>query len=87
MPLLQQLLTDECPFADLPETRRTWYSLTLDEMQKCQWLKPLLVAQIEFQEWTPDSHLRHPRFAGLERQKTGAGPAGIAASNLLRLCR
>lgn len=87
MPLLQQLLTEECPFADLPETRRTWYSLTLDEMQKCQWLKPLLVAQIEFQEWTPDSHLRHPRFAGLERQKTGAGPAGIAASNLLRLCR
>jgi ATP-dependent DNA ligase len=28
MPLLQQLLTDECPFADLPEKRRTWYSLT-----------------------------------------------------------
>lgn len=38
-------------------------------MQKCQWLKPLLVLQIEFQEWTPDGHLRHPRFAGLERQR------------------
>ena len=50
MPLLQQLMTDECPFADLPEKRRTWYSLNRDEMQKCQWLKPLLVAQIEFQD-------------------------------------
>ena len=38
VPLLQQLLTDDCPFADLPEKRRTWYSLTRDEMQKCEWL-------------------------------------------------
>lgn len=30
--------------ADLPEKRRTLYSLTNDEMQNCQWLKPLLVA-------------------------------------------
>ena len=69
VPLLQQLLTDDCPFADLPEKRRTWYSLTRDEMQKCQWLRPLLVAQIEFQEWTPDGHLRHSRFAGLRSDK------------------
>jgi hypothetical protein len=27
------------------------YSLTKDEMQNCQWLRPLLVAQIEFNEW------------------------------------
>jgi bifunctional non-homologous end joining protein LigD len=52
MPVLQQLLTDECPFIDLPEKRHIWYSLTRDEIHKCEWLKPLLVAQIEFQEWT-----------------------------------
>jgi bifunctional non-homologous end joining protein LigD len=34
-------------------------------MQNCQWLKPELVAQIEFVEWTPDGHLRHSRFGGL----------------------
>ena len=46
MPLLEKLLTDKSPFDDLPEKRRTLYSLTRDEMERCQWLKPLLVAQI-----------------------------------------
>ena len=34
-------------------------------MQNCQWLKPLLVVQVEFSEWTPDGHLRHASFVGL----------------------
>ena len=68
-PLLQPLRTDKCPFSDLPEKRRTLYSLTREEMQNCQWLKPLLVAQIEFREWTPDRHLRHASFAGLRNDK------------------
>jgi bifunctional non-homologous end joining protein LigD len=68
-PSLQTLATDQCSFADLPEKRRTLYSLTKDEMQNCQWLKPLLVAQISFQEWTPDGHLRHPSFVGLRDDK------------------
>jgi len=37
-PLLQPLRTDKCPFSDLPEKRRTLYSLTREEMQNCQWL-------------------------------------------------
>ena len=40
-PLLQEPITDKCPFTDLPEKQRTLYSLTRDEMQNCQWLKPL----------------------------------------------
>ena len=40
-------------------------SRTILQMQNCQWLKPELVAQIEFVEWTPDGHLRHSRFGGL----------------------
>ena len=68
-PLLQKFRIDKCPFDDLPEKRRTLYSLTRDEMQNCQWLKPLLVAQIEFQEWTPDGHLRHASFAELRDDK------------------
>jgi len=44
--------------SDLLEKRRTLYSLTRDAMQECQWLKPVLVAQVEFTEWTPDGHLR-----------------------------
>ena len=54
-----------CPFANLPEKKRTQFSLTGEEMKNCVWLKPELVAQIEFTEWTPDGHLRHSKFVGL----------------------
>jgi bifunctional non-homologous end joining protein LigD len=38
-------------------------------MAECKWLKPLLVAQFEFVEWTPDDHLRHSRFITLREDK------------------
>jgi bifunctional non-homologous end joining protein LigD len=33
------------------------------------WVKPKLVAQIAFMEWTPDNKLRHPSFLGLREDK------------------
>lgn len=33
------------------------------------WVRPDLVAQIGFTEWTRDGRLRHPRFIGLRRDK------------------
>mgnify|MGYP003694495221 CR=1 FL=1 len=63
------LQIDTCPFANLPEKKRTMWALTKEEMKNCVWLKPELVAQIEFTEWTPDGHLRHSRFAGLRNDK------------------
>lgn len=33
------------------------------------WVKPELVAEIEFTEWTHDGHLRHPSFKGLRWDK------------------
>jgi bifunctional non-homologous end joining protein LigD len=33
------------------------------------WVKPKLVAQFGFTEWTRDGKLRHPRFLGLRRDK------------------
>jgi len=33
------------------------------------WVKPRLVAQVGFTEWTRDGKLRHPRFLGLRRDK------------------
>ena len=50
---LKHLQTDTCPFANLPEKKRTQWALTREEMKNCVWLKPELVAQIEFTEWTP----------------------------------
>jgi ATP-dependent DNA ligase len=43
--------------------------LTEEEMKNCVWLRPELVAQIEFTEWTPDGHLRHSKFVGLREHK------------------
>ena len=47
-------------------------ALTKEEMKNCVWLKPELVAQIEFTEWTPDSHLRHSKFVGLREVRRRA---------------
>ena len=70
-----------CPFANLPEKKRTQFSLTREEMKNCIWLKPQLVAQIEFTEWTPDGHLRYSKFVGLRDDKnsheSGEGVAGL----------
>lgn len=62
----------ECPFANLPEARagRWGEGLTAAKMKNCRWLKPVLVGQFEFVEWTPDKHLRHSRFVAL-RENTG----------------
>ena len=61
-----------CPFANLPEKKRTQWALTREEMKNCIWLKPQLVAQIEFTEWTPDGHLRHSKFVGVARRQRSA---------------
>ncbi len=61
----------ECPFVNLPEERsgRWGQGLTKAKMTECQWLKPVLVGQFEFLEWTADDHLRHSKFVGLREDK------------------
>ena len=57
-----------CPqysLADLPQKRRTLYSLTREEMQNCQWLKPLFVAQIRF----PRLRSLHNQFSDIKHGK------------------
>jgi bifunctional non-homologous end joining protein LigD len=55
---LRELEQDESPFAPFkpvpPGTR---------------WVRPELVAQVAFSEWTRDGRLRHPRFLGLREDK------------------
>jgi ATP-dependent DNA ligase len=65
------LETKDCPFDNLPDARSGHWGagLTAKKMVDCRWLKPLLVAQIEFTEWTPENHLRHSRFIALRDDK------------------
>jgi ATP dependent DNA ligase C terminal region len=60
-----------CPFEILPEARpgRWGQGLTKAKMAKCLWLRPVLVAQFEFVEWTLDFRLRHSRFLALRDNK------------------
>jgi bifunctional non-homologous end joining protein LigD len=39
------------------------------EGRRSHWVKPDLVAEVEFTEWTRDDTLRHPSFIGLRRDK------------------
>ena len=38
-------------------------------MKRCQWVEPVLVAQVKFTEWTSDDQLRQPVFLGLRTDK------------------
>ena len=68
---LKPLETPDCPFDNLPEKKsgRWGQGLTAAKMKECRWIKPVLVGQFEFVEWTPDNHLRHSRFVGLREDK------------------
>lgn len=61
----------ECPFENLPDKRerRFGQAITAAVMKKCHWVKPELVAQLRFTEWTNDGRLRHPVFLGLREDK------------------
>lgn len=65
------LRTSECPFANLPEraNARRGEAITAEVMKKIQWLRPKLVAQIEFTDWTTGNHLRHSEFVALRDDK------------------
>jgi ATP-dependent DNA ligase len=47
---LKPLVTDKCPFVNLPETGRARWGEILDaeKMKKCVWVRPELVAVVEF---------------------------------------
>ena len=44
-------------------------ALSAEKMKKCVWMKPEIVAQIEFLEWTDADHLGHSKFVGFREDK------------------
>jgi len=57
---LQKRGTDKTPFANPP---------TGAEARRAHWVKPDLVGEVTFTEWTRDGTLRHPSFEGLREDK------------------
>ncbi len=68
---MRPCLTSKCPFANLPSSRTSHFGegITTEEMKELCWLKPKLVAQISFTEWTNYGLLRHATFEGLRDDK------------------
>jgi DNA ligase D-like protein (predicted ligase) len=62
---------DTCPFVNLPTTKKGRWGegLTAADTEKCVWLKPELVAAIDYAELTPANHLRHSKFVALREDK------------------
>jgi bifunctional non-homologous end joining protein LigD len=65
------LETQTCPFDNLPEPKkaRRGKALTREFMNECRWLKPELVAEVGFTDWTAANHLRHSKFIALRDDK------------------
>lgn len=61
----------KCPFANLPLSRRSRFGagMTVAAMRTVTWLRPDLVCQVRFSEWTDDGLLRQPVFLGLRPDK------------------
>jgi bifunctional non-homologous end joining protein LigD len=68
---LKHLKTPKCPFVNLPEEAagRWGQGLTAEKMQECVWVRPELVARIQFLEWTGADHLRHTKLIALRDDK------------------
>jgi bifunctional non-homologous end joining protein LigD len=56
---LTRLQTQACPFDVPPPTTN----------ETAHWVKPKLVAQVKFTEWTDDNKLRHPTYLGMRDDK------------------
>ena len=71
---LKKLRVTHCPFKNLPEKRASRWgeSLTAEKMEQCRWVKPKLVCQVAFVEWTDAGHLRHCTFVAMRDDKKPA---------------
>jgi bifunctional non-homologous end joining protein LigD len=55
--------------------------------RNAHWVRPALVAEVEFTEWTDDGKIRHPSFQGLRRDKRPAAVVRERTSSAPRVPR
>jgi bifunctional non-homologous end joining protein LigD len=69
---LNKIAVKGCPFDNLPAPgRNRWdQGLTVAEIRRCIWVKPIIACEVKFTEWTRDDRLRHPVFLGIRDDKS-----------------
>ncbi len=70
---LRPLGSGRCPFANLPNsggrTSHWGEGITPEEMTLLAWVRPAIVVEVAFTEWTLDGNLRHASFVALRDDK------------------
>jgi len=68
---LAPLRTSRCPFANLPSVSSGHWGegITAEEMTLLRWVKPRIVVEVSFTEWTRDGSLRHAAFVARRDDK------------------
>jgi len=62
-----------CPFVNLPNSggHSHWgEGIAEEDMATLRWVKPVIVIEVSFVEWTRDALLRHPAFVGIRDDKS-----------------
>jgi len=71
---LRPLGTGNCPFANLPNSggRKSHWGegITAEEMMLLVWVRPAIVVEVAFTEWTLDGNLRHASFVAVRSDKS-----------------
>jgi bifunctional non-homologous end joining protein LigD len=65
---IEKLIVADCPFVNLPEKKRP-HAMDREKMRTVKWVKPKVLAEIAFNEWTPSAHLRHSKFLRLREPR------------------
>ncbi len=66
--LLKPLAVARCPFVNLPTTKKKSHwgeGVSAEEMAEYIWVRPEVVAEVRFAEWTRGGVLRHAEFVGV----------------------
>ena len=79
---LAPLQTSRCPFANLPSAGGGHWGqgITTGEMTLLRWLKPRVVVEVSFTEWTRDGSLRHAAFVARRDDKAARDVARDVSS-------
>lgn len=75
---MRPLEQSECPFTNPP---------TASWRKRAHWVKPFLVGEVEFTEFTSDGKLRHPSFQGLREDKAAKEVVAEKPKSIVRSTR